>query len=160
MNQTAVAYATAQTVDDTEAVEDDCGEIKTESTSNQDAVQTLIDAVQELIDNRQKPSWTSYIFLNSLIDTLNNFFVLFVWQASIGHFYLSLLLYRVFRNFFLHWKLLLSFFQHFDHVRILDSLSSAYELPLERKTMECFLNREARCCFALMTKSFTYFGGG
>lgn len=56
MNQTAVAYATAQTVDDTEAVEDDCGEIKTESTSNQDAVQTLIDAVQELIDNRQKPS--------------------------------------------------------------------------------------------------------
>lgn len=56
--QTAVAYATAQTVDDGEAVEgvDDVDEIKTESASNQDAVQTLIDAVQELIDNRQKPS--------------------------------------------------------------------------------------------------------
>lgn len=55
--KTAVAYATAQTVDDTECVEEDeSGEIKTEPSSNQDAVQTLIDAVQELIDNRQKPS--------------------------------------------------------------------------------------------------------
>ncbi|XP_032793476.2 uncharacterized protein LOC116930192 isoform X2 [Daphnia magna] len=55
--QTAVAYATAQTMDDTEAVEEDeSGEIKNEPASNQDAVQTLIDAVQELIDNRQKPS--------------------------------------------------------------------------------------------------------
>jgi hypothetical protein len=58
MLKTAVAYATAQTVDDTEGVveEDESGEIKTEPSSNQDAVQTLIDAVQELIDNRQKPS--------------------------------------------------------------------------------------------------------
>lgn len=52
-----MAYATAQAVDDGEAVEGvDDGEIKTEAASNQDAVQTLIDAVQELIDNRQKPS--------------------------------------------------------------------------------------------------------
>ena len=36
--------------------EEDTGEIKTEKSSFQDAVQTLIDAVQELIDNRQKPS--------------------------------------------------------------------------------------------------------
>jgi len=35
---------------------EDTGEIKTDQSSNQDAVQTLIDAVQELIDNRQKPS--------------------------------------------------------------------------------------------------------
>ncbi len=68
--QTAVAYATAQTVDDleaaaAEAVEGDDGSQElhqqTEDgmeggSSNQDAVQTLIDAVQELIDNRQKPS--------------------------------------------------------------------------------------------------------
>ena len=56
--QTAVAYATAQNVEDMEGMveEEDTGEIKTEQSSNQDAVQTLIDAVQELIDNRQKPS--------------------------------------------------------------------------------------------------------
>lgn len=66
--KTAVAYATAQTVDDTEGVveEDESGEIKTEPTSNQDAVQTLIDAVQELIDNRQKPSWNISHFTHHL----------------------------------------------------------------------------------------------
>ena len=36
--------------------EEDTEEMKTDQSSNQDAVQTLIDAVQELIDNRQKPS--------------------------------------------------------------------------------------------------------
>lgn len=50
-------------MDDTEAVEEDeSGEIKNEPASNQDAVQTLIDAVQELIDNRQKPSWNVSYF--------------------------------------------------------------------------------------------------
>lgn len=66
--QAAVAYATAQAPEDEDedgvgvgvgvgVVDgDDMTEVKVEPSSNQDAVQTLIDAVQELIDGRQKPS--------------------------------------------------------------------------------------------------------
>merc|ERR1740128_579553 len=58
--QAAVAYATAPAPEDEDAVGevdgDDMTEVKVEPSSNQDAVQTLIDAVQELIDGRQKPS--------------------------------------------------------------------------------------------------------
>lgn len=66
--QTAVAYATAQSVEDLQAagvveegesgvmIQQEGVVVDGEQASNQDAVQTLIDAVQELIDNRQKPS--------------------------------------------------------------------------------------------------------
>jgi hypothetical protein len=58
--QAAVAYATAAptSAEDevSEVVGDDNCDEKNESSANQDAVQTLIDAVQELIDGRQKPS--------------------------------------------------------------------------------------------------------
>jgi len=62
--EAAVAYATAQAPEDEDedgvgvgVVDgDDMTEVKVEPSSNQDAVQTLIDAVQELIDGRQKPS--------------------------------------------------------------------------------------------------------
>lgn len=66
IDQAAVAYATAQAPEDEDedgvgvgvgVVDgDDMTEVKVEPSSNQDAVQTLIDAVQELIDGRQKPS--------------------------------------------------------------------------------------------------------
>jgi len=64
IHNAAVAYATAQAPEDEDedgvgvgVVDgDDMTEVKVEPSSNQDAVQTLIDAVQELIDGRQKPS--------------------------------------------------------------------------------------------------------
>ena len=55
--QAAVAYTTtAQAAHDDDEMDENGAEVKTEQSSNQDAVQTLIDAVQELIDGRQKPS--------------------------------------------------------------------------------------------------------